>query len=101
MSGMAIRLSRFHDQPASRMTVSRQSPLSSNTPRLNKTSSQRRNASHKDRSTRQIIGARTFHMFALTLEKIALPSNSQPESQTSSCGNAASRRERAEAVAVG
>ena len=88
-----MRLSRFHDQPARCMTASRHSPLISSTATLSRISAGRRNASHSDRSTRSIIGANTFHMLAFTLEKIALPSNSQPESQTCSRGNSDSRAE--------
>src|SRR5262249_37489017 len=87
MSGMAIKLSKFQDHPASFMIASRHNPLSSNTPRLNRISRQCRNASHKDINTRQIIGASTFHIFAFTREKMASPSSSQPESQTFSRGN--------------
>src|SRR5437667_1147573 len=87
MSGMAIKLSKFQDQPASFITESRHKPLSKSTPRLNNISRQRRNASHRDSSTRRIIGASTFHILALTREKMASPSNSQPETQTCSRGN--------------
>src|ERR1051326_2283966 len=93
MSGTAIRLSRFHDQPASFITESRHSPLSNRTPTLSNISRGRLNASHSDNNTRQIIGASTFHILALTRAKIACPRSSHPESQTWSRGNSDSRAE--------
>src|SRR5947207_1269659 len=98
MSGNAIRFSRFQDQLASRITASKQSPLRSNTVTLSRTSGQRRNARHSDSSTRETIGTSSFHMLFFTLEKIAEPSNSQPESQTSWAGNSDSRTARRELV---
>src|SRR5581483_4837194 len=88
---MAIKLSRFQDQPANRITTSKQSPLNTSTARLSRISGGRRKASQSERSTKNTIGATTFHMLALTREKIARPSSSQPESQTSWRGNCDSR----------
>ena len=71
MSGKAIRFSRFQDHPASRMTESRQAPLSSITRMLNETSRHARNASKSESKTNEIIGTISFHMFFFTLEKMA------------------------------
>src|SRR5262245_17007173 len=72
------------------MTLSKHSALSRMTDKLKSTSRGLRNANQSDSSTSETIGVKSFHMLLFTLEKIALPSSSQPESQTSSCGNAAS-----------
>src|SRR6266849_5195906 len=87
MRGNAIKLSRFQDQWANRITVSKQTPLSSRTARLKRTSFQRRNANNSERRTSEIIGTSSFHMFFFTLQKIALPSSSQPDNQTFCRGN--------------
>src|SRR5436190_428532 len=79
---MAIKFSRFQDQPAILITVSNQRPLNSSTATLNKISGRRRKARNSDNNTNKTIGASTFHILDLTRAKIAWPSNSQPESTT-------------------
>src|SRR3974390_153395 len=83
--GTAIRLSKFQDQCATRITVKRTNPLRNNTVRLRTISRGRRNASQSESITNTTIGATTFHMFALTREKIAPPSNCHPDNKTFSC----------------
>src|SRR5579859_6129975 len=82
MSGIAIKLSRFQDHPARRMTLNRHNPLRHNTATLSPISQALPKAKNKDSSTSEIIGTRTFQKLAFTRPKIELPSNSQPESQT-------------------
>src|ERR1041385_3822515 len=88
INGSAIRFSKFHDQPHSRIVASRQTPLSARTPRLSNTSFGRRNASHSDSRTSAAIGTMSFQRLPRTLENTALPNSSQPESQTPVFGSA-------------
>src|SRR5947207_1619793 len=84
---MAIKLSKFHDQPARRITANRQMPLMTRTIRLREISRARWNAMNRESRTRKIIGPTTFHMFALTRMKISWPNICQLESQTWSFGS--------------
>ena len=89
-----MRFSKFQDQLARRITVSKQRPLSRRTVTLSKTSGQRRKARQIESMTRETIGKSSFHMLFFTVEKIEDPSSPQPDSQTSCEGNSDSRTAR-------
>src|SRR5215475_7594168 len=100
MSGAAIRLSKFQDQPKRRITASKQRPLTLRTRMLRAISCQRRNASQSDKRISETIGTTSFHRFRFTLRKIPCPSNSHPESQTPVAGSSCSRETKREPGAV-
>src|ERR1043166_4858406 len=74
-----MRLSKFHDHPASRIVVSKQSPLRHNTAMLSRISVGPRKASQSESNTSATIGTTNRHRFSLTRWKMAEPSNSHPE----------------------
>src|SRR5664280_1544697 len=96
-----MRLSRFQDQPASRMTDSRHSALRIRVPMLSNTSVKRRNAERSESNTRTSIGTRSFHMLWRTIENKADPRSPHPESQMPLCGRADSREEISAGAGVG
>src|SRR3954451_13956968 len=98
MSGRAIKLSRFQDQPARRMTLSKQIPLKARTPILRRISVGRRNASQRESNTSSTMGRTTFQRFCCTRFKMEEPSNSHPERMRLSTGRLSDKREREEPV---